>query len=125
MGHSAWPHMVPKAPFLQWWPRPQQVIVCLLATGRDGTYRMEMDLSLSQHVVWPPGMRPGTEQGSQACLLLETKGSDCALQPSPFPWIRDDPVRQHTLLLSALCELRCLEDKQAPESQVLRLSPLD
>lgn len=82
-----------------------------------------MDLSLSQHVVWPLGMRPDTEQGSQECLLLETKGSDRVLQPSPFPWIRDEPVRQHTPLLSALCELRYLEDKQASESQVLRLSP--
>lgn len=119
MGHSAWPHMVHKAPFLLWWPGPEQVIVCLLATGMVPT-GVEMDLSLSLHVVWP---HSGTEQGSQECLLLETKGSDRVLQLSPFPWIRDEPVRKHTPLLSALCELRYLEDKQASESQVLRLSP--
>lgn len=84
-----------------------------------------MDLSLSQRVVWPLGMRPGTEQGSQECLLLETKGSDRVLQPSPFPWIRDEPVREHTPLLSALCELRYLEYKQASESQVQSQGPLD
>lgn len=78
-----------------------------------------MDLSLSRHLVWPPGMMPGTEQGSQGCLLLETKGSDRVFQLSPFPWIRDEPVRQHTPLLSARCEVRCLEDTQASESQVL------
>lgn len=44
-----------------------------------------MGLSLSWHTGWLPGMKLVTEQGSQECLLLETKWASESQVLSPKP----------------------------------------